>query len=964
MKNQFIALLTTGMLLSSVTALPPAFAADQVKPAPAATTIPDWVPRTLSSVLEFRNTYGATHIEDGLICVVSKFQAEELSDNEPRGMLRYDTIATDESVKTLMHRPYGSIESQYYYDVAVFDPQQAGDFDIAVVDTFVEEKDPDLRYGHAISRYSFSAKSDTDITETDIYSWLPDCKKEFSEYTNKNTYLSVKDNYVVFGLSHNAGTAYNWTLKDGGKECFELEAVSDCSPVSDVPLDGGQINKIYIYKAVKDGYDKISYEFGPIYDTNAEDKTTLLADCAVIDNAQTVLLSGNMRFTIVDYDTGEPIAFTEGDDPVIWSNVRYDTPEGSLTQDSQPMRFLTNPVIDKSAGLHLDADYFSFGLSGPPKGYSLPETDGSTPGYYNGNVIPEDYMTVSKYENKTADVVFRLKKSSAVSKKITKITFYDKDTGELIDIPEGNTFLLKCTSGEPSTSEIYDIESNPCTIDSVNVFEKSCSYSFHSDETWGGYDYLEFEIISEGTDNVELKCRMKWVPYGDANGDGLSSISDLVFMQKWLLGMADTELSDLKAVDFCRDNIIDVFDLIRMKKHILRSINLPVAVNINIKDGDEGTDKTWKVYQNDDNYILYYDEKRTDMDIEPLMLPISEQDYRRIMAQDYELLINNTLHVTIPVLGSIQQDTVLTYADGSQRRTSANMASILIKLENLKEKYLSNNNTYVVPERFTTNAAPLWVMVNDLKFYLGPDESYKSVDKIPSGTVLWELGCQNDDNVWLFTKFNGQYGWIKTVEDDNDTVTYYFPEFVDKPVIYLYPEEKTDVHVELELSESELSTTYPRYNNGWDVVAYPDGKLLNKADGTHHNYLFWDAANSRTKFDFSKGFCVAGADTESFLKEKLTYMGLTEEEMNEFIVYWLPRMEHNKYNLISFQGDAYTNSAKLSITPSPDSICRIFMTYIPLENALDIEPQQLESFERNGFTVVEWGGSELRPHNA
>ena len=168
--------------------------------------------------------------------------------------------------------------------------------------------------------------------------------------------------------------------------------------------------------------------------------------------------------------------------------------------------------------------------------------------------------------------------------------------------------------------------------------------------------------------------------------------------------------------------------------------------------------------------------------------------------------------------------------------------------------------------------------------------------------------------------------------------------------------------MELELTEADLSTTYPRYNNGWDVTASPDGSLLNKADGTHHKYLFWDAVNCRTRFDFSEGFCIAGCDTESFLKEKLTYMGLTEEEMNEFIIYWLSRMEHNKYNLISFQGNAYTNSAKLNITPTPDSLLRIFMTYVPLEEAVEIQPQQLDTFERNGFTVVEWGGSEIKSY--
>jgi endoglucanase len=36
------------------------------------------------------------------------------------------------------------------------------------------------------------------------------------------------------------------------------------------------------------------------------------------------------------------------------------------------------------------------------------------------------------------------------------------------------------------------------------------------------------------------------------------------------------------------------------------------------------------------------------------------------------------------------------------------------------------------------------------------------------------------------------------------------------------------------------------------------------------------------------------------------------------------------------------------------------MVYVPLEEAMDIEPQQLETFERKGFIVVEWGGSEIK----
>ena len=285
----------------------------------------------------------------------------------------------------------------------------------------------------------------------------------------------------------------------------------------------------------------------------------------------------------------------------------------------------------------------------------------------------------------------------------------------------------------------------------------------------------------------------------------------------------------------------------------------------------------------------------------------------------------------------------------------------IFDLVHMRRELVKKNDTfYVEPDEKIDYGIPFTVAEDNLKLYLGPDESYNTVALIPKNTRMSEKGYQKDNDTWLFTEYNGQYGWIKTVNDDSITPTIYYEMVAKKPVIYLYPEKKTDVHVELKLTESELSTTYPKYNNGWDIVANPDGELINKADGTHHKYLFWDATNCHTRFEFSKGFCVAGSDTENFLKDKLSYMGLNEEEMNEFIVFWLPLMEHNEYNLITFQGDSYTDSAKLNITPKPDSILRVFMTYVPLQNEVNIEPQKLDTFERYGFTVVEWGGCEIK----
>lgn len=178
-----------------------------------------------------------------------------------------------------------------------------------------------------------------------------------------------------------------------------------------------------------------------------------------------------------------------------------------------------------------------------------------------------------------------------------------------------------------------------------------------------------------------------------------------------------------------------------------------------------------------------------------------------------------------------------------------------------------------------------------------------------------------------------------------------------KPVIYLYPEQETAVSVQLDIG-GDFTATYPEYNGGWNVIACPDGTLIDNS-GAEYSYLFWEA-ESTAEYDFSEGFCVEGEKTAEFLRWALSEQGLTPREYNEFIVYWLPLMQDNPYNVISFQGECYENSAVLSITPAPDNIKRVFMAYYPSDCEVNIPEQKLTGFDRDGFTVVEWGGSLVR----
>lgn len=188
---------------------------------------------------------------------------------------------------------------------------------------------------------------------------------------------------------------------------------------------------------------------------------------------------------------------------------------------------------------------------------------------------------------------------------------------------------------------------------------------------------------------------------------------------------------------------------------------------------------------------------------------------------------------------------------------------------------------------------------------------------------------------------------VTKVEDD------YFA--VDaKPVIYLYPEQEMNVSVTLDY-DGTLTCTYPEYHNGWNITACPDGTLTDQK-GQSYNYLYWEGL-TKMSYDFSEGFCVPGSETAEFLEKALSALGLTRKEANEFIVFWLPLMQENPYNIISFQTDTYTDHARLTITPEPDTVIRVFMAYQPSNEEIAMKPQLLTSTERTGFTAVEWGGT-------
>lgn len=202
------------------------------------------------------------------------------------------------------------------------------------------------------------------------------------------------------------------------------------------------------------------------------------------------------------------------------------------------------------------------------------------------------------------------------------------------------------------------------------------------------------------------------------------------------------------------------------------------------------------------------------------------------------------------------------------------------------------------------------------------------------------------DKVGDNVKINVRYKRLKD-EVCDPTVSY-------KPILYIYPNEDMYINVKME-KDNNIITSYPKYKNGWNVYVNKDGNIY--YNGREYYGLYWDEYNDNNA-DFSEGFYVNGEGAIKFLEEKLDIIGLTNREADEFIMYWLPILENNEHNLVYFElTEEREKNNNLIIDPKPDSMLRINMHVKKINNIINIKEQELEKFNRIGYTVIEWGGT-------
>lgn len=189
-----------------------------------------------------------------------------------------------------------------------------------------------------------------------------------------------------------------------------------------------------------------------------------------------------------------------------------------------------------------------------------------------------------------------------------------------------------------------------------------------------------------------------------------------------------------------------------------------------------------------------------------------------------------------------------------------------------------------------------------------------------------------------------------------------YPVNVKKPVIYCYYDDSIHVNMVVE-SKAELAFVYPEMNltNGWEFDLVRNSIEL---EGQKYPYLFWEGGLTNKIENVTSGFMIKTDTVVSFLENSLSRVGFNATESADFITFWAPILSKKEEVFITFlQNKEYANQiADLKISPSPETLIRLFMVY-DFDYDGDFITQKLVDYDRKGFTVLDWGGGELEINN-
>jgi hypothetical protein len=240
-----------------------------------------------------------------------------------------------------------------------------------------------------------------------------------------------------------------------------------------------------------------------------------------------------------------------------------------------------------------------------------------------------------------------------------------------------------------------------------------------------------------------------------------------------------------------------------------------------------------------------------------------------------------------------------------------------------------------------------WLFVDEPLYRATTDAegSYRIEDIQPGH---YDARCRHDYYEWAYAL---GLDLAAGEQRRHDFTLYPFAE-VEKPNLYLYPPETTGVTVRLALpAGGEVTASEPAYGDGWTVTVAPDGEI----EGGY-GHLFYEA-RVPAGWQFDRGWVVQKRQLAEFFGENLVAHGFNERESDDFLEYWVPRLDDHDFYVIYPQ---YARDIEplitLGVTPEPAETFRLYYVISGVDHVDRYVPEpEIPSFHRSGFTVCEWG---------
>ncbi|MGE5041982.1 MAG: hypothetical protein ACM3IJ_03685, partial [Candidatus Levyibacteriota bacterium] len=143
-----------------------------------------------------------------------------------------------------------------------------------------------------------------------------------------------------------------------------------------------------------------------------------------------------------------------------------------------------------------------------------------------------------------------------------------------------------------------------------------------------------------------------------------------------------------------------------------------------------------------------------------------------------------------------------------------------------------------------------------------------------------------------------------------------------KPAVYLYPEIRENVSVQVDPA-GHFTYTDPLYpSGGWQVTADPSGTIT--SGSKDYSYLYYEADIPSLLIPKpTQGFVTESGKIESKLDDILSKLGLIQKEKTEMISYWQKALPKSPYYFIGvIPQNTLESIAPFTINPTPNTVIR------------------------------------------